>query len=87
VTRYNFTYDNNYELKDLDLALDTLKDFEFIKEIVLKMDRYPASYTFKEIITIVSGKEDYNPWKGKHGPLLIAEIGGIMKEILKLLKI
>jgi len=74
--RYNFYNDNNSETKDLDLALDTLKDFENIKEIVLKMDRYPASYTFKEIITIASGKEDYNPWKGKHGPLLIAEIGG-----------
>jgi sialic acid synthase SpsE/spore coat polysaccharide biosynthesis protein SpsF (cytidylyltransferase family) len=74
--RFNFYNDNNSETKDLDLALDNLKDFEFIKEIVLKMDRYPASYTFKEIITLVSSKEDFNPWRGKYGPLLVAEIGG-----------
>ena len=73
---FNFYNHNISETQDLDLAIDTRKDYEFIKEVILKMDRYPATYTFNEIITFVINKDEFNPWKGKNGPLIIAEIGG-----------
>lgn len=41
------------------------------------MDKYPSNYKFKEVLIHANkiGKIDDN-WRGKNGPLLIAEIGG-----------
>ena len=74
--KYEYLNDIIEEAKGLDLALDTQEDFENTKYIMSQMDRYPATYTFKEIIQLAILKDKNNTWKGKYGPMLIAEIGG-----------
>ncbi|MCG3674640.1 N-acetylneuraminate synthase family protein [Aliarcobacter butzleri] len=74
--KYEYLNDIIEEAKGLDLALDTQEDFENTKYIMSQMNRYPATYSFKEIIQLATKKDKKSTWKGKYGPMLIAEIGG-----------
>ena len=74
---YNHYNESLVNIKGIDLAVDTIEDLNFIKKIISSMDKYPSNYKFKEVLIHANkiGKIDDN-WRGKNGPLLIAEIGG-----------
>ncbi len=74
--RYHYFNWRCPEATGLQLALDTAEDFERLTGIVERMDRQPASYSLKEIARLAIRGQTTNPWKGRYGPLLIAEIGG-----------
>lgn len=60
----------------LDLALDTEADLALAARIIKGMERSPEFYGLHEIAHMVRSEPVASPWKGRHGPLLIAEIGG-----------
>ena len=60
----------------VQLALDTEEDLTRYTAMFARMDRYPATYSFQEIVRLAGQIEQPDPWQGKYGPLLIAEIGG-----------
>lgn len=64
------------EAAGMQLALDTEEDLARYTAMFARMDRYPATYSFQEIVRLAGQIEQPNPWQGKYGPLLIAEIGG-----------
>ncbi|RBI67802.1 hypothetical protein DQ400_08955 [Vreelandella sulfidaeris] len=74
--RYVYLNDHTPEAEGLQLALDTIEDLSSLTQIIERMSRRPSSYTLKEIAKLYNKKHFKNPWEGKHGPLLIAEIGG-----------
>ncbi|HKJ75418.1 MAG TPA: N-acetylneuraminate synthase family protein [Alphaproteobacteria bacterium] len=65
------------EADGLQLALDTEGDLELASKIMARMERAPETYNLREIVNLVNAeREPRSPWKGRCGPLLIAEIGG-----------
>jgi sialic acid synthase SpsE/spore coat polysaccharide biosynthesis protein SpsF (cytidylyltransferase family) len=64
------------EAAGLQLALDTSQDLQRYTDMFNLMDRHPATYTLPEIVHLATHAEQSSPWRGKYGPLLIAEIGG-----------
>jgi len=64
------------EAAGVQLALDTAGDLEKFKSMFDRMNRHPATYTLPEIVRLATQTEQPCPWRGKYGPLLIAEIGG-----------
>jgi sialic acid synthase SpsE/spore coat polysaccharide biosynthesis protein SpsF (cytidylyltransferase family) len=74
--RYVYLNYHSPEAQGLQLALDTNEDLNCLSHIIECMSRRPSSYTMTEIAKLYSKKFFKKPWEGKHGPLLIAEIGG-----------
>ena len=74
--RYVYTNRQCPDATGIHLALDTEEDLDRYTTIFEHMDRHPATYTLSEIARLAIRKEHRAPWKGKFGPLLIAEIGG-----------
>jgi sialic acid synthase SpsE/spore coat polysaccharide biosynthesis protein SpsF (cytidylyltransferase family) len=64
------------EAAGLKLALDTEEDFNRYVAIFERMDRVPAMYRLPKLIRLIIHSEQLTPWRGRYGPLLIAEIGG-----------
>ncbi len=62
--------------RGLRLALDTEADLRLAESILGRMERAPASYAFPEIVRLATSMPARDPWAGRSGPLLIAEIGG-----------
>lgn len=60
----------------LHLALDTVEDMAFLENILDHLPKPPVLCSLAEITDIARRLQHSNPWEGKHGPLLIAEIGG-----------
>jgi N-acetylneuraminate synthase/N,N'-diacetyllegionaminate synthase len=73
-----FAYRNKAcpEAGNLQLALDTEADLERTSAMMARMRRAPASYTLTELVNLATKPAHPNPWSGKCGPLLVAEIGG-----------
>lgn len=74
--RYVYLNYHTPEAQGLQLALDTNEDLFFLTQIIERMSRRPSNYSLKDIAEIYTKKYFKNPWEGKYGPLLIAEIGG-----------
>jgi sialic acid synthase SpsE/spore coat polysaccharide biosynthesis protein SpsF (cytidylyltransferase family) len=64
------------DARGLELALDTEKDLERAISIMAKMERLPSTYCMAEVSRLATIETTASPWLGRHGPLLIAEIGG-----------
>lgn len=75
-TRFHFRNQHCPEAQGLDLALDTMDDLERLTQIVERMDRFPSSYSLKDIVRLAIHEPTVSPWRGRCGPLMIAEIGG-----------
>ncbi|MDD4735951.1 MAG: N-acetylneuraminate synthase family protein, partial [Kiritimatiellae bacterium] len=60
----------------LQLALDTGDDFARIESILDHLGEGASSAPLAYVADIAQALDRPDPWKGKHGPLLIAEIGG-----------
>lgn len=73
-----FVYTNRVcpQAQGMQLALDSEEDFLRISKVITEMEAHPASYSLREVIKRMSGVERDEPWRGKCGALLIAEIGG-----------
>jgi len=64
------------EAAGMQLALDTKEDLCRYEKFFKRMKKNPATYGLSEIFNLAVKEVGHNPWKGKSGPLLIAEIGG-----------
>jgi sialic acid synthase SpsE/spore coat polysaccharide biosynthesis protein SpsF (cytidylyltransferase family) len=73
-----FVYENDSvpHAGGLQLALDTEQDLQRAEQILARMDRAPASYDLASVVRLASTQRSPDPWQGKYGPFLIAEIGG-----------
>lgn len=73
-----YVYVNNQcpEAKGLKLALDTEEDLLRTERIFTQLSGMPASAGLAEIAYRAGHTATPSPWRGRHGPLLIAEIGG-----------
>ncbi len=74
--RYVFQNNNFPAWAGVRLALDTREDFNIYCSMMARMSRPQYDYSLDELVHLATTPEQPNPWKGKHGPLLIAEIGG-----------
>lgn len=73
-----YLYENKIcpEAADVQLALDTPEDFALAQRIMARAGVPPATLGLKEIYRLATHETTPSPWKGKAGPLMIAEIGG-----------
>ncbi len=73
-----YTYQNHHcpQAQGLHLALDTDADLQRSSTIIEQMQRHPSTYNMSEVTKMATQKPLPSPWKGRNGPLLIAEIGG-----------
>ena len=73
-----FVYENTGcpEARGLKLALDTPEDFQRIDSILSALGADAETAPLSLIADAARSMDGRDPWKGRHGPLLIAEIGG-----------
>jgi sialic acid synthase SpsE/spore coat polysaccharide biosynthesis protein SpsF (cytidylyltransferase family) len=73
-----YLYENKIcpEAADVQLALDTPDDFALAELIMARAGVPPATLGLKEIYRLATCETPPSPWRGKAGPLMIAEIGG-----------
>jgi N-acetylneuraminate synthase/N,N'-diacetyllegionaminate synthase len=64
------------EASGVQLALDTPEDLVRLTELMGRMRSPPLTYGLAEIGDLLAEAPVESPWKGRAGPLLIAEIGG-----------
>lgn len=72
-----YTYENTRvpEATGMQLALDTAEDFARIEAIMARLPGHPADADLAAVVR-ASCAAPPTPWRGKYGPLMIAEIGG-----------
>lgn len=75
-TRYVYVNTAYPAASGLQLALDTPEDFARCERMIASMRGNPAACGLAEIAALARGQGAASPWRGRHGPLLIAEIGG-----------
>ncbi len=73
--RYHYLNQKCPQAQGLQLALDMPEDLKRFQAMVALSDRFLSTLSMPEIVSLANSKT-VSPWKGKHGPLLIAEIGG-----------
>jgi len=73
--RYVYKNSRCPDAAGLHLALDTPADHEHIQRIASSSAKPLSALSFPEIIEASKSKKQ-SPWRGRFGPLLIAEIGG-----------
>ena len=61
--------------KGMQLALDTPDDFVRIEAIMARLPGYPADADLADVVR-AAREAPADPWRGRYGPLMIAEIGG-----------
>jgi hypothetical protein len=64
------------EAQGMDLALDTPEDLARIESIISRSPKSPASLGLRDLYDLAHGTREKSPWRGKAGPMMIAEIGG-----------
>ncbi len=74
--RYYYFNSDHENTKEIRLAIDTLADFQQAQKIIASFQKHHTNYCLQEIINILQEKNIHKNWNGKHGPMLIAEIGG-----------
>lgn len=74
--RYIYTNRVCPEAAGLHLALDTEEDLELANRIFESAGPDPAALGLRQLHDFVTNEAKFSPWKGKAGPLLVAEIGG-----------
>lgn len=74
--RYIFKNTAVPSVAGLQLALDTPEDLLRCERIISSMSRYPSICGLADMPALIREEQYQNPWRGRHGPLLIAEIGG-----------
>jgi len=75
-SRYVFENTRIKGASGAQLALDTEKDLEMARRLVDEAGPNIANMDMEEIYPLATGAQVLNPWSGKFGPLLIAEVGG-----------
>jgi len=73
-----FIYENRVceAARGLKLAIDTEADLERATRMVARMRGAPEHYGLQQIARFALEEPVADPWLGRHGPVLIAEIGG-----------
>lgn len=74
--RFVFENQEVREAKGLKLALDTEDDLRLADSILARMDQPPASYGLAKVAYLARATPTPDPWAGRFGPYLIAEVGG-----------
>jgi len=74
--RYIFKNEYFEPAAGFHLALDTEEDLHMVRRIIEGAGPYASTMDMKEVYTRATSNPLCTPWKGKSGPLLIAEIGG-----------
>jgi sialic acid synthase SpsE/spore coat polysaccharide biosynthesis protein SpsF (cytidylyltransferase family) len=74
--RFVFRNETCEAARGLQLALDTEEDLRRAVAVFGRMTRAPASYGMAEVVRLATTQPAGDPFSGKSGPLLIAEIGG-----------
>lgn len=64
------------EAQGMDLALDTPEDLAQIESIISRWPKSPTSLGLRDVYDLAHGTREKSPWRGKAGPMMIAEIGG-----------
>lgn len=74
--RYVFENRHCPEARGLKLALDTEEDLARTTGLMARMEGAPGACGLAELARLATQPAVPSPWRGRHGPLLIAEIGG-----------
>lgn len=75
-TRYIYTNQDCKEFTGHNLAIDTQEDFDQAEKMINLSTSEPALLSLNELYMLYKNHSLKSRWSGKHGPLLIAEIGG-----------
>jgi sialic acid synthase SpsE/spore coat polysaccharide biosynthesis protein SpsF (cytidylyltransferase family) len=73
--RYYYLNKTCADAQGLQLALDTPEDLQRFESIASRSSSHPSKLSMREVVRLANSSTS-SPWRGKHGPLLIAEIGG-----------
>lgn len=79
IKNIDFQFFENDELpafSGIDLAIDNQYDFERASKIIAKLSKPLKNVDFNQLFKAYVNSESEMNFKGQHGPLLIAEIGG-----------
>lgn len=74
--RYTYTNQDCKEFTGHNLAIDTQEDFDQAEKMINLSISEPALLSLNELYMLYKNCSLKSRWSGKHGPLLIAEIGG-----------
>jgi sialic acid synthase SpsE/spore coat polysaccharide biosynthesis protein SpsF (cytidylyltransferase family) len=64
------------EARGLQLALDTEADLQRCESMLARMGGPPASFGLAQVARLAAAEPAADPWQGRSGPYLIAEVGG-----------